>query len=203
MSVPNTNVGLSSLQTEFGGSPPISISEYYAGGGNVPPGTSGPFGSVPSSGQINMGNFRGTQNIAYITATGGTEYPVTGGYKYHKFTGPGTFTVTQLGTPAQNNVDIVVAAGGGGGGGRGAYDGAGGGGAGGYRQINAIPVSVTGYPISIGGGGSGSSDRQKGGAGGSSSAMGYTSSGGGGGGCEGPVPRDGIPGGSEIGRAHV
>jgi hypothetical protein len=31
MAVPTTNVGLSSIQTEFGGTNPISISEYYAG----------------------------------------------------------------------------------------------------------------------------------------------------------------------------
>ena len=30
MTVPSTNVGLSDIQSEFGGSNPISISEYYA-----------------------------------------------------------------------------------------------------------------------------------------------------------------------------
>jgi hypothetical protein len=63
MAVPSTNVGLSSIQTEFGGSNPISISEYYAGGSFVPGGTSGPFGSIPSSGQISFGVFRGTVKV--------------------------------------------------------------------------------------------------------------------------------------------
>ena len=38
MAVPN-NPSLSDIQTEFGGSPPISISEYYAGGPLVPSGS--------------------------------------------------------------------------------------------------------------------------------------------------------------------
>ena len=36
MVVPSTNVGFSSIQTEFGGSNPISLSEYYSGGPLVP-----------------------------------------------------------------------------------------------------------------------------------------------------------------------
>ena len=47
---------LQNIQTEFGGSNPIGINEYYAGGGLVPPGTSGTFGAVPSSGQISIQN---------------------------------------------------------------------------------------------------------------------------------------------------
>jgi hypothetical protein len=55
---------LSDIQTEFGGSNPISLSEYYAGGGLVPPGTTGTNGAVPSSGTISISNFYGTSNIA-------------------------------------------------------------------------------------------------------------------------------------------
>ena len=40
---------LNDIQTEFGGSNPIGINEYYAGGGLVPSGTSGTHGAVPSS----------------------------------------------------------------------------------------------------------------------------------------------------------
>jgi hypothetical protein len=54
---------LANIQTEFGGSNPISLSEYYAGGGLVPAGTSGTFGAVPSSGAIGIRNFYGTSNI--------------------------------------------------------------------------------------------------------------------------------------------
>ena len=53
MALPSSGpLSLSDIQTEFGGSNPISLSEYYAGGGLVSAGTSGTYGAVPSSGQI-------------------------------------------------------------------------------------------------------------------------------------------------------
>jgi hypothetical protein len=51
------------IQTEFGGSNPIGLNEYYAGGANVPAGTSGTYGAVPSSGQISVQNFYGTSDF--------------------------------------------------------------------------------------------------------------------------------------------
>jgi hypothetical protein len=104
----------------------------------------------------------------YIVATGGTE-SCCGDYKIHTFTGPGTFTVTSAGNPlGSTTVDYLVVAGGGGSG----LSGAGGGGAGGYREssgaasgcysasplgsgVPSLPVSVQGYPITVGGGGAG------------------------------------------------
>jgi hypothetical protein len=62
---------LADIQTEFGGSNPISLSEYYAGGAYVPAGTSGTYGAVPSSGAISIQNFYGTSNVAF-TPDGGT-----------------------------------------------------------------------------------------------------------------------------------
>jgi len=53
----------SDIQTEFGGTNPIALNEYYAGGGLVPAGTSGTYGAVPSSGQISVQNFYGTSAI--------------------------------------------------------------------------------------------------------------------------------------------
>jgi hypothetical protein len=102
----------------------------------------------------------------FVSATGGT-ITTCGNYKIHSFTGPGTFTVTNTGS-GSSTVDYLVVAGGGGGGN--ANGGGGGGGAGGYRESIAtgspwtasplasstsLPVSVTGYPITVGGGGSG------------------------------------------------
>ena len=110
----------------------------------------------------------------FIVATGGT--PCSGAivctdYKVHTFTGPGTLCVSIAGGPGgSNTVDYLVVAGGGGGT---ASAGAGnaGGGAGGYREspgaasgcytvsplgvapAAALPVSVQGYPITVGGGG--------------------------------------------------
>jgi len=50
------------IQTEFGGTNPIGLNEYYAGGGLVPSGTTGTNGAVPSSGAIGVFNFYGTSN---------------------------------------------------------------------------------------------------------------------------------------------
>lgn len=66
MPVPSTNVTLSSLQTEYGGTNPISLSEYYRGGvtGFVPSGQTSTNGTIPTSGAITMGVFRGTTKVA-------------------------------------------------------------------------------------------------------------------------------------------
>ena len=181
MAVPS-NPKLSDIQTEFGGSNPIELTEYYSGGPLVPAGSPAPNGPIPSSGQIAMGQFRGAVNAAFVTATGGT-ITTSGDYKIHAFTGPGTFSVSDAGNPAgSTTVEYLIVAGGGSGGG----DRGGGGGAGGFRDnypspaTGGQPVSVTSYPISIGSGGAGV--RESGGNNGStSSAFGLTSAGGGGG----------------------
>jgi hypothetical protein len=99
----------------------------------------------------------------YIVATGGT-ISCCGDYKIHTFTSDGTFTICTAPTPANNNVDYVVVAGGGGGG----TPRSGAGGAGGYREsknpaapwtasplasATSLPVSITAYPVTVGGGG--------------------------------------------------
>ena len=68
MALPTTSLSFSALQTEFGGSNPISLSEYYrgAGGGYVPSGTTSAYGTIPTSGQINLGVFRGTQKVVEL-----------------------------------------------------------------------------------------------------------------------------------------
>jgi len=120
----------------------------------------------------------------FVAATGGTITTV-GDFKFHRFTGPGTFTVTCAGNASgSNTLDTVVVAGGAGGG----FN-AGGGGAGGLRSITSIPVTATGYPITVGGGGSGGTNPSRTGASGSNSvaalSTSYTSAGGGGGGTAG------------------
>jgi len=116
---------------------------------------------------INDATLDATGVSPFIIATGGT-ITTSGDYKIHTFTGPGTFTVTNAGTPlGSTTVDYLVVAGGGGGG---SYYAGGGGGAGGYRESKAtgapwtasplatstsLPVSVQGYPITVGGGGPG------------------------------------------------
>lgn len=141
----------------------------------------------------------------FVAATGGT-ITTCGNYKIHTFTGPGTFTVTSAGNPAGSAaVDYMIVAGGGGGG----TDGAGGGGAGGFRESvpspaawtasplanpgGALPVSVQGYPITVGGGGATQPSSCNGANGTPSIFSTITSTGGGGG---GRTPASANPGGS-------
>ena len=64
MALPSSGpLTLANIQTEFGGSNPISLSEYYAGGSFVPAGTTGTYGAVPSSGAISIRNFYGTTAV--------------------------------------------------------------------------------------------------------------------------------------------
>ena len=183
MAVPSNNVGFSSIQTEFGGSNPIAISEYYSGGPLVPSGAPAPNGPIPSSGQIAVGQFRAAVSATFMAASGGS-VSTSGDYKIHTFTGPGNFSVSSVGNAAgSDSFDYLVVAGGGG-------APTGGGGAGGVRESNApgdwssspiasssaISASVTSYPVSIGGGAS------KNGSGSGSTGGPISSSGGGKGG---------------------
>ena len=59
-------LSFSEIQAEFGGAHPISLSEYYRGGGRVPSGTS----AIPASGAIKLSNFYGTSNIVTNYAQG-------------------------------------------------------------------------------------------------------------------------------------
>ena len=142
----------------------------------------------------------------FITATGGTILTC-GDYKSHVFTGPGTFTVSSAGNSlGSNSVEYLVVAGGGGGAaslsstGNCASGGAGG--AGGYRQnypspVSAgLPVTATGYPITVGAGGPGTAPGNDNGTTGSNSIFStITSTGGGGGGAAAKIALNGGSGG--------
>ena len=159
----------------------------------------------------------GTQDTAptalYITATGGTITTVCTDYKVHTFTGPGTFTVSCAGNCAgSNSVDYLVVAGGGSGG----TDVGGGGGAGGFREssgtasgsytasplgagVSALPVSVQGYTITVGGGATVPAPGTQRGNDGNPSTFSTITSAGGGSGGGGPATvenKPGAPGGS-------
>lgn len=67
MTMPTGPISFSQLQTEFGGANPISLSEYYRGGSYVSASTSSAYGTIPGTGAIALGVFRGT-NAAFITA---------------------------------------------------------------------------------------------------------------------------------------
>jgi hypothetical protein len=162
--------------------------------------------------QDSTSNVRGNP---FIVATGGT-ITTSGNFKIHTFTGPGTFTVSNVGsgTPtAPALVDYLVVAGGGGSGGG---EGTGGGGGGGYRESPgtasgcysvsprgaapavSLPVSVQAYPITVGAGGTAGPQETTapGGVGGTSTFSSITSTGGGGGGGGGGGVGNGLNGGS-------
>ena len=63
MALPTSGpLSLQEIAGAFGGAIPVSLSQYYAGGGLVPAGTTGTNGPVPSSGPISISNFYGTSN---------------------------------------------------------------------------------------------------------------------------------------------
>jgi hypothetical protein len=150
---------------------------------------------------IQDNDFASASEIAsFVTATGGTVTTVCTNFKVHTFTGPGTFCVSSAGNAAgSNTVSYTVVAGGGSGG----ADNAGGGGAGGFRESKAatdsytasplnatsgptynLPVTATGFPITVGGGGAGVGPTStKGNSGSPSIFSTITSAGGGGGGA--------------------
>ena len=129
-----------------------------------------------TKGWINVQNAEDTETglSPFIDASGGT-ITESGDFRIHTFTGPGTFSVSSIATqspaPGHNTVSYMVVAGGGGGAGpAGLYGG--GGGAGGFREgrcnsvdsysasplvanapTNAITVTATSFPITVGGGG--------------------------------------------------
>ena len=156
--------------------------------------------------QDSTSNVTGNPNIV---ASGGTE-TTCGDCKIHTFTGPGTFTVSNLASCSANNVvSYLVVAGGASGG---ASDG-GGGGAGGFREVkspvtpytaspldgypsapNRVTVTATAFPITVGAGGAAISGTTAKGNNGSNSVFSTITSAGGGGGGVNTSPQPGNKG---------
>lgn len=137
-----TPITLNQIRDEFGQTGTVSLQNYYAGGGIVPPGAIGyPDGvtptPVPSSGEISLYNFYGTSYI--VTAI-------------YAWTTSSTWTIP----PGVTSVNALII-GGGGGGGSAAMDGddgAGGGGAGAalfYPSLVATPGAEIGIAVGAGG----------------------------------------------------
>jgi len=59
MALPTSNLQFQHIENLFGGSHPISLNEYY-----------GSTGGIPTSGAISMEDFRGAQNLQYISLGG-------------------------------------------------------------------------------------------------------------------------------------
>ena len=74
---PGVPISVTTIVTEFGGTVPHSLSEYYRGGGLVP--NSPTNAAIPTSGQIAMGNFYGAANrvsIPIVLSSPQTSYDV-------------------------------------------------------------------------------------------------------------------------------
>jgi len=126
-----------------------------------------------TNGWINVQNAEDTESGAsFIAATGGNTVATCGNFKIHTFTSPGTFCVSAVGNAAGSNTVSYMVVAGGGGTDRGNPGSIGGGGGGGFREglgINdsytgsplrattGVPVTATGFPITVGAGGTGGS----------------------------------------------
>jgi len=68
---PGVPISMTTIATEFGGTVPHSLSEYYRGGGLVP--NTPTNAAIPTSGTIAMGNFYGSANRATVNLTIGAD----------------------------------------------------------------------------------------------------------------------------------
>jgi len=71
-----------SIVTEYGDTTgtPHSMSEFYAGGNNVPTGTSGTYGAIPSSSTISMSKFFNSTKVTEVHSSKFTTYVSDGQY---------------------------------------------------------------------------------------------------------------------------
>lgn len=68
MTLPSSGpLSIGDISGEFGGVPPLPLSDYYAGGPFVPAGTIGDNGPIPSAGEIKISDFYGSAfTIAFV-----------------------------------------------------------------------------------------------------------------------------------------
>ncbi len=135
---------------------------------------------------------KGTVNIAYNVATGGTVI-TDGNYKIHYFTTSGTLTFSQVGSQYPI-VELLMAGGGGGGGGGASNNGGGGGGGGGVYTTIFTPAAQS-YTLTIGAGGAGGTSGNGANGGNTQFHSSWTAVGGGGGGGYGSAGLVGASGG--------
>ncbi len=103
---------------------------------------------------------------AVIDATGGTTYD-SGGYRYHKFTANGTFTINSA--PTGSKIEVLCVAGGGGAGKAGTSSTSGAGGAGGLLYMGPTVATAASYSVVVGAGGAAATATSADGASGSNS----------------------------------
>ena len=89
-------ISLADIASEFGGSTPHSLSEYYEG-----------HSGIPSSGTISMSQFYGTSSPSYVYASGGS-VSQSGNYGTHYFYSSGYFNITNSGVDTNQIADDAV-----------------------------------------------------------------------------------------------
>ena len=100
MALPSSGpLAFTNIQTEFGGTNPIGLNEYYRGGGLVP--VSSTTTTIPSSGTIAANNFYGTANRVDVPLTIGSP---TYNYDVYANRGPGYIA-------GKSNVNVTVSPG--------------------------------------------------------------------------------------------
>jgi hypothetical protein len=85
-------ISLSAIQTEFGGSNPISVSEYYRSSGLVP--NISQNSGVPTSGQISLSQFYNATKGTIVTLT--TAALISGGTGFDALFGSGSVNPTTV-----------------------------------------------------------------------------------------------------------
>jgi len=81
---PGTAISMNTIATEFGGTVPHSLNEYYRGGGRVP--NTPTNAAIPTSGTISMGNFYGSSSRVPVSLTIASN---TNNYDVYTNRGPG------------------------------------------------------------------------------------------------------------------
>ena len=144
MPIPSSTASFANIQTELGGTNPISLSEYYNVSGKFGFGITG----IPVSGQISVNNFRGKSKIINvgISGSGFTIISATNNSNYAYFRNNATFIIDNV-----LNCDIFIIGGGGGAG----FNHGSGGGAGAYYFGTNKTLNLGTYNINIGSGGAG------------------------------------------------
>lgn len=94
MTTPTGPITFGNLQSEFGGSNPISLSEYYRGGAYVGASTASSYGTIASSGAISLGTFRGTNSVVINASLGNQSVGSTRGSASISSKTDGTLTLT-------------------------------------------------------------------------------------------------------------
>jgi len=95
-------ISCDNLQTEFGNTNPIALSEYYRGGTSLVPNIS-VNNSVPTSGQISISNLYAAEQIDYIPTTFNiTDVNISGADSVNADTN--TITIAGINTPITLNI---------------------------------------------------------------------------------------------------